>query len=208
MSLNDDHVLGGKSPAGLLADADYVQGVRSQMLKFARLQLGDAHAAEDAVQEALAGALTNVHRFEGRAALKSWVFGILKNKIGDELRQRGRLVNASSLLKDDEDAGKVEALFDAGGWWQPAHRPMHWDEPGEALARRQFWIVFEACLDDLPPAQARVFMMREFVDLTTAEIRAATGVTSENLYMLLHRARLRLRECLEQRWFMREASRA
>src|SRR3546814_19317523 len=86
----------------LLADTEFLESLRRQMHKFATLQLSDAHLAEDAVQEALIGALKNANSFGGRAALKTWVFGILKNKIADVLRQKQRMVDASSLLHEDE----------------------------------------------------------------------------------------------------------
>lgn len=184
-----------------LTDTDYLMDIRRQMLRFATLQLGDVHAAEDAVQEALAAALANAGQFSARSALKTWVFGILKNKIVDLLRQRQRLVSASSLLREDEaDDGLVD-LFDVRGMWRPEHRPQPWHDPEEAVTQQEFWVTFEACLEGLPPNQARIFMMREFLELDTAEICRTAGVTAENLYVLLHRARLRLRECLERRWF-------
>lgn len=187
--------------SSLLTDTDYLTDVRLQMLRFARLQLGDAHAAEDAVQEALAAALANAGQFRARSALKTWIFGILKHKIADALRQGQRLVPAGDLFAHDETDDALSRLFNAHGMWRPEHRPRYWDEPEEAVTQRQFWTVFEACLDGLPSAQARVFMMREFIELDAGEICKAAGVTSENLYVLLHRARLRLRDCLERQWF-------
>src|SRR3990167_6060727 len=87
----------------LLADKVFLENLRRQMHQFATLQLSDAHLAEDAVQEALMGALKNVQSFGGRAALKTWVFAILKNKIADVLRGKQRVVNASSLLREYEE---------------------------------------------------------------------------------------------------------
>ena len=86
-----------------LNDGIFIEDLRSQMVKFASMQLHDVHLAEDAVQEALAGALTNADHFGGRSALKTWVFAILKNKIADVLRHKKRLVNASSLINDDDE---------------------------------------------------------------------------------------------------------
>ena len=190
--------------ASALTETKYLADIRQQMLRFARLQLGDAHAAEDAVQEALMAALANSRQFQGRSALKTWVFGILKRKIIDIFRQRQRLINASDLPSADEADSGLDALFDTRGMWQPEHRPQPWGAPEDAVAQQQFWLVFEACLEGLPPTHARVFMMREFLELDTAETCAAAGITSENLYVLLHRARLRLRECLEHQWFAGE----
>lgn len=184
----------------LLRDPSYLEQLRRQMLKFATLQLHDQGQAEDAVQEALIGAMNGARRFAGRAALKTWVFAILKNKIADILRQRERMINASSLLPEEGEDEDYSELFDSKGFWQLDERPVRWGNPDEALQNRQFWQVFEICLNDMPPRQARLFMMKEFIELDTDEICKAVGVTVNNLFVTLHRARLRLRECLETRW--------
>ncbi len=185
----------------LLGDTEFLENLRSQMHKFATLQLSDAHLAEDAVQEALIGALKNVNSFGGRAALKTWVFAILKNKIADTLRQKQRVINVGSLLRDDEEDEDFSALFNKRGFWQPDERPIAWGNPEESVRSDQFWIVFETCLNNLPGIQGRVFMMREFIELDSAEICETVGISVSNLNVSLHRARLRLRECLENRWF-------
>lgn len=185
----------------LLADAEFLDNLRSQMYKFASLQLSDPHLAEDAVQEALIGALKNAHSFGGRAALKTWVFAILKNKIADTLRQKQRVINVGSLLRNDEEDEDLSALFNKRGFWQPDERPIAWGNPEESVRSDQFWIIFETCLNNLPGIQGRVFMMREFIELDSAEICTTVGITVSNLNVSLHRARLRLRECLENRWF-------
>lgn len=187
-----------------LRDPVFLQDLRRQMLKFATLQLGDGHLAEDAVQEALVGALKNADSFGGNAALKTWVFGILKNKIADILRQRYRLVEASRLLREDEEEEDFSALFDQRGHWTEEAQPARWMDPEGATRNRQFWIIFEACLEHLPGKQARVFMMREFVEMETREICDAVGISTANCNVMLHRARLRLRECLDGHWFAAE----
>ena len=183
-------------------EGTFLEDLRRQMLKFATLQLSDPHAAEDAVQEALIGAMKNAASFGGRSAFKTWVFAILKNKIADQLRQRQRLVDASSLLQAVEEDENFSELFDRRGFWHTDERPQRWADPEGALHDAQFWQVFEACLTHLPAKQARVFMMREFLELESPEICASVGITVSNLNVMLHRARLRLRECLENRWFL------
>ena len=187
-----------------LTDPAYLAELRRQMERFATLQLKDPSLAEDAVQEALLGALKSARSFGGRAALKTWVFAILKNKIADILRQRQRLVEADSLLRVDAEEDGVEKLFDQRGHWQRDERPAHWGDPESAIKDKHFWRVFEACLDHLPGRQARVFMMREFIELESHEICDAVGISVSNLNVILHRARLRLRACLENNWFAAE----
>jgi len=184
-------------------DDRYLMELRQQMLRFAQLQLSDRSAAEDAVQEALAGALKNAQSFAGASAFKTWVFAILKHKITDHFRRQKRLVTESSLTQGNEESDEVGELFNDKGFWHAEDRPGAWRNPEAALEDRHFWRVFEACLEHLPAKQARVFMMREFIGLTTDEICEAVSLTVSNLHVLLHRARLRLRACLEHHWFNR-----
>ena len=202
--LLDDGIQAPRVPeTSVLYDTVFLTDLRRQMVKFATLQLSNAHLAEDAVQEALMGALKNAASFGGRAALKTWVFAILRNKIADVLRQKQRLVNASSLLREYEEQQDFSELFDHKGFWQPDERPATWGNPQDSLHQSQFWKVFEICLEALPGNQARVFMMKEFVELDATEICTAVGITTSNLNVMLHRSRLRLRECLENRWFVK-----
>lgn len=189
----------------LLNDNSFLNDLRHQMMAFASLQLGDTTWAEDAVQEALVGALRNAQSFSGKSALKTWVFAILKNKIADILRQKRRLIDASSLLRETEEDENFLTLFDSKGSWNEQDRPLKWEDPEASFENAQFWKVFETCLENLPPRQARVFMMREFVELETEEICQATGITANHLFVMLHRARLRIRECLENKWFSVDA---
>ncbi len=197
-------VRGQQSPdTAILSDTAFLTELRKQMVKFATQQFSNSHLAEDAVQEALMGALKNARSFAGRAALKTWVFAILKNKIADTLRQKQRMVDASSLLHEDEEAEDFSELFDHKGFWQSDEKPANWGNPQNALHQRQFWKVFELCLENLPGNQARVFMMKEFVELETPEICKTVGISVSNLNVMLHRSRLRLRECLENNWFLK-----
>jgi len=190
-----------KAEQSLLADTIFLTDIRRQMLKFATLQLSDASQAEDAVQEALIGAMKNADSFGGRAAFKTWMFAILKNKIADVLRYKQRTVNISSFAHEEDDEDMSE-LFDRKGHWQKDERPVAWGNPEASMREQEFWRVFEACLEHLPPKQARVFMMREFVELDAGEICATVELSTSNLHVLLHRARLRLRECIENNWYL------
>lgn len=191
-----------------LFDADYLHRLRRDMLRFAQLQLRDEHQAEDAVQEALAAALAASERFASRASLKTWVLGILKNKILDIFRQRAR--RREQALDDDIAAHEhdIQGHFDERGHWAEETRPADWGDPEHALASRQFWVVFEVCLTRLAEVPARAFMMRELMGLETVEICAELGITANHCGVLMHRARLGLRACLGQRWFAGEGETA
>lgn len=196
------------------ADPGFIEPLRARMVRFARIQLRDEALAEDAVQEALLGALRNSPSFSGRSAFATWVFGILKNKITDALRSRIRdrsgSADRSVARESSGDAGDDGGpqFFDRKGMWKAENRPADWGDPHESLENAQFWRVFEACLDSLPEGQARVFMMRQMLELDSGEICAVAGLSVTNLHVLLHRARLRLRACLEGQWFRKGRVRA
>lgn len=176
--------------------------LRPDLLRFARLQLRDAGAAEDAVQETMLAALTGSHRFESRSSYKTWLVSILRNKIIDIIRSQGREVSASSLADDEAGDDLLnDSLFDRRGHWTDAAAPGRWADPEASFEQQQFWKVFEACLDHLPAKTARVFMMREFLGFETDEICKEAGISTSNCWVVLHRARLGLRTCLETNWF-------
>jgi RNA polymerase sigma-70 factor (TIGR02943 family) len=174
-----------------------IQTLRPQLLRYARNQLRNDAWAEDAVSETLLAALEKPQSYTGMAQLKTWLVGILKHKVIDQIRRHRREVSITSGDDDLEDLDSL--LFTAKGHWQ--EMPADWGNPGAALGQRQFFEVLEACMEHLPGQQGRVFLMREWLELDTEEICKETGVSATNLFVLLHRARLRLRECLQVTWF-------
>ena len=197
--LNDESGTEPMTNAGTLSDQE-IANLRSQMLNFARLQLDDPHLAEDAVQEALACALRNADSFTRSASLKTWVFAILKHKIADVLRSRYRepvREECKTCSQNDDE------FFDDSGHWRAGVTPRRWGNTQELADKSDFWRVFDVCLEHLPAEQARVFMMREFIELESAEICASLELSTSNLHVLLYRARLKLRDCLSENWFGR-----
>jgi len=194
------------APRTMLWDDPSIIAIRRDMLRFARMQLRDDAIAEDMVQEALIAAMTNAAGFAGRAAFKTWMFAILRNKIVDYLRRYAREVSGADFVdSSNPDAADFDTLFDQRGFWNPDERPATWSDPEASLSQKQFWAVFDICLNDLPEKVARVYTMREFLDLDTAEICTQLGISRNNCWVILHRARMGLRECLENRWFHGEA---
>ena len=169
-----------------------VEKERPYLLRYASLQLRDRHAAEDAVQETLLAALAGEASFGGRSNLRTWLTGILKHKIIDAIRRAGREAPAASEEEFD-------ALFDERGHW--LEMPAAWDSPDASLEQSQFFAALEECLERLPAKGARAFMMREHMGLETDEICKELGVTPTHCWVLLYRARMALRLCLETNWF-------
>ena len=185
--------------AGISAEA--LISLRADMLRFAQLQLRNSESAEDLVQESIEAALRHSSSFAGQSTLKTWVFAILRNRIIDHLRTAKRTVPMSGLVEDGDDCQeRLETLFNEKGGWRDTTRPVAWPNPEESMQTRQFWDVFEACLDHLPSNTSRVFMMREFLGFESDEICTQLGITTSNCHVILHRARLKLRGCMESGW--------
>lgn len=173
---------------------------RSYLLRFARLQLRNEAWAEDAVSETLLAALSRPQSFDNKSQLKTWLVGILKHKVVDTLRQRAREVSYGGEDDTADGSEELDALvFKNGDHF--ASLPADWGNPEQDLNSRQFFEVLEACTEKLPAAMGRVFLMREWLELPCEEICKELKLTPTNLYVQLHRARLRLRECLELNWF-------
>ena len=174
-----------------------VERERPYLLRYASLQLRDAHAAEDAVQETLLAALAGEAGFGERASLRTWLTGILKHKIVDAIRRQAREPVVSAYA--DEEPGEIDELFSERGHWN--ERPAAWGDPDGALEQAQFFRALERCLERLPSRTAQVFMLREHLGLETGEICKELDITPTHCWVLLYRARMSLRECLQRTWF-------
>jgi RNA polymerase sigma-70 factor (ECF subfamily) len=178
-----------------------VAELRPTLLRIARVQLRNDTWAEDVVSETLISALEGAERFGGQSQLKTWVVGILKHKIIDQFRRCGREVS----LEAAAEAAQVETfdeLYTADG--HRVSEPLDWGDPEAAYSRVQFFDILQMCVEELPAALARAFMMREWLELETAQICKELEISATNCFVMLHRARIRLRECLEHRWFAGE----
>lgn len=174
---------------------------RPQLLKFALLHLRNRAHAEDAVQDTLLAALEGARRFAGESSLRTWLIGILRHKIIDQFRRETRepqLAPRAGEGAQDEGAEAIERLFRADGHWQSP--PQHWNDPEAACSRAELAEAIERGLARLPEKTARAFRMREGQGMSTDEICRVLGVTRENCWIMLYRARMSLRECLEGHW--------
>ena len=175
-----------------------IEAQRPYLLRYASMQLRSREAAEDAVQETLLAALGAEPSFAGRSNLRTWLTGILKHKIVDAIRRSSRETTLESL-DGESTVEDLDARFDETGHWREA--PQAW--PEQALHEKQFLQALEKCLAALPARTSQVFLMREHLGVETADICKELGITSTHCWVLLYRARMALRECLEKGWFRR-----
>ena len=174
---------------------------RKHLYLYAMVKLRDADLAEDAVQETLIAAIEALPNFQGRSALRTWLVAILRNKIADLVQARGRLVSVEGEHDDESMEEALESLFDRQGMWDRDQRPRAWEDPERALQQQQFWTVFELCLRVLPAKTAEVFTLREVFGEAIESICKNLGITATNCSVMLYRARMRLRTCLDEKWF-------
>jgi len=175
---------------------DWVSRYGDYLFHYTMFRLRDPSVAEDLVQETFLAALKDRETFSGKSSESTWLVGILKHKIVDHFRRRSREVS----LEDDPPEGTGENVFDTSGHW--AAGPADWGaNPADLFRQKEFLDQLTECLSDLSPKHANAFTLREIEGLDTREICKVLHVTESNLWVILHRARMLLRRCLENRWF-------
>lgn len=187
---------------GLSDPERWVELYGDYLFKYALMRLRDAAKAEDAVQETFLAALKGGKSFAGRSAEKSWLVGILKNKIFDYFRKASRETSFTDLnfYADEESDRFVSEGLGKDGWIHELG-PQDWPDPGAGLDNEAFWKAYRDCAVKLPKNVATVFNLREVDGVESKEICSILNISENNLWVMLHRARMALRRCLETNWF-------
>lgn len=168
------------------------------MYAYALLRVRRPEVAEDLVQESLLAALKNVDGFENRSEERTWLIGILRHKVIDHFRKKTRLKEVQEPRMGDGSG--TMGLFSKRGRWDT--KPADWgDDPAMIYEDKEFWLIYEACRTKLPSTLAEAYILRELESLSANEVCDVLGITASNLGVRLHRARLALRGCLEERWY-------
>jgi RNA polymerase sigma-70 factor (ECF subfamily) len=179
---------------------EWVDLYGNYLYRYALSRISDPETAQDLVQEALVAAIQSFERFKGKSSIKTWLVAILKRKIVDHYR-RNRNRHTTDNIEAVADA--VDDLFDDTGHWRLM--PSKWTvNPGTAYQQREFMEVLYQCLAKLPERLARVFMLREFEELSTADICEELSITESNSWVMLYRSRMKLRNCIEANWLKEE----
>ncbi len=192
----------GPAISGLSPPETWLDSHGDYMYRYALSRLSEPAVAEDIVQETLLAAITAQHSFSGGASERTWLLGIMKHKIVDYIRknQRQPLV----YIEPAEIAELSEDVFDNQGQWKS--NTSSWSHPDKSLEQEQFWPILKGCIAKLPPQLAQPFVLREIDGLTSDEICEELEISSaNNLWVMLSRARMQLRNCLDVHWFNRTA---
>jgi len=176
------------------------------LFHYAMFRLRDTDAAEDAVQETMLAALQAHQGYEGRGSERTWLVGILKHKIIDHYRRISRIREiAPGNSERDDEYDPFEKTGQWAGHWRADLAPTEWQFDASAiLESKEFWKSLDRCLSELPQRTAMAFTLREVDGLSSEEICDVLNLSRNNLWVMLHRARLKLRHSLEADWFRNE----
>ena len=175
------------------------------LYRFTLSRLKDSSIAEDLVQETFLAALKARKNFQGRSSARTWLIAILKHKIVDYIRKQVREQTSDKVESMYNAAANdpADASFNDEGDWRI--RPSKWaTDPMKLYVQKEFMDVLYHCLGELPKRQAEAFMMREIDGFSTEEICKVLNISATNSWVMLYRARMWLRRCLENNWFNTE----
>ena len=196
---------GKPAKSGLSDPEQWVELHGDYLFKYALMRLRDPAKAEDVVQETFLAALKGAKSFAGRSAEKSWLVGILKNKIYDHYRKASRETSFTDLeFCSDEESDRFVPHGPLKDAWIHELGPQEWSSPGASLDSELFWNTFRDCSNKLPKNVAAVFNLREVDGMESKEVCALLHISESNLWVMLHRARMALRRCLETNWFAKQ----
>lgn len=174
---------------------DWLNQHGDYLYRFALARLRDPHLAEDVVQETFLAAIKSPD-FAGQSSPRTWLTGILKHKVIDVMRKNIREVAASDLMTDQD--ANMDDFFDEKGHWK--EKPLAWDMPQDALEQKQFLGTLQNCMDKLPAKLAQLFLMRDIHETENEEICKELNISATNAWVMLYRARMGLRKCIEIHW--------
>jgi RNA polymerase sigma-70 factor (ECF subfamily) len=176
---------------------DWLSEHGDYLYRFALARLRDQHLAEDVVQETMLAAIKS-NSFEGESSARTWLTGILKHKIIDLQRKQIRELPISALVDLDASDTSMDDFFDESGHW--LDKPQTLEMPENALQQKQFLNILNACMNKLPTKLAAIFMMRDVHETDNENICKELNITATNAWVMLYRARMGLRKCLEIHW--------
>lgn len=179
---------------------EWLESHGNYLFRYAMRHLRDTASAEDVVQETLLAALQGGDGYSGNASRRTWLTSILKHKIADLIRKKSRETPLEDAIQDGQGNPYefTACLFDQRGEWIVPQRT--WGDPDAMLEQNHFWEAFTHCFHRLPPKLSTAFSLREFSGLSIEELCETLSISSSNCSVILYRARLALKACLDKHW--------
>lgn len=179
---------------------EWVKLYSNLLFRYAVTRVNDRETARDMVQETFLAALRNLDNFRGEISEKNWLFMILKNKIIDHYRKK-----ASGLITQiDEMMEEIDGYFGEDKHWDDDNKPRNWGvDYNSSVETDEFYEILNKCMSKLSELMRIVFTMKYLEEMESNEICKELSITSSNYWVILHRAKLQLRVCLEKKWFVK-----
>jgi len=178
------------------------------LFRYALAKVRNETVAQDLVQETYLAAIRALESYRGQSSARTWLTSILRHKIADHFRKQGKEITLEALGGDQLG---TERFFShekgRSGFWDRKFRPRKWDtSPQNALENNEFYEILEKCLAKLPDKIESVFRFRELDGVDSREVRDVFNLSASNYWIIMHRARLSLRRCMEVHWFNAETA--
>jgi RNA polymerase sigma-70 factor (ECF subfamily) len=168
------------------------------LFRFAMMRVGNPETASELVQETFLAALKSSSQFKGKSSERTWLIGILKFKILDHFR--GNQKSKTEVSLQSHPGEEIDRFFQKSGPWKD--HPQSWGQlPSKTLENKELLAVFQRCVRELPDRLRQIFTLREIDQIKSDEVCNVFQISPTNLVVMMHRARLRLRKCLEVKWF-------
>lgn len=172
----------------------WIDNYADQLYAFCQIRINNSNISEDLVQETFLSAWKARETYKAEASEKNWLFAICKNKIIDHYRK-----NHGNFVSSDKD--ETDSYFNSEDHWTSEKQPNDWGINGMAhIEKKEFYQVFTKCKQKLKELQQQVFVLKYMEDFDSDQICQILGITSSNYWVLIHRAKLQLRSCLEKNW--------
>lgn len=177
--------------------AELFRNYSDYLYNYAITRVNDTHVAEDLVQDTFLSALKGFDSFQSKSKESTWLIAILKNKIIDHYRKKSKHYLQESL----DEMQIMDDFFNSKGSWQKDQRPSKWDlDTDQAIEQQEFYETLQQCLIRLNDIQRMAFVMKHMDDEETDDICKELSITATNYWVIIHRAKLQLRKCMETNW--------
>lgn len=192
-----------KQNTNLLKPETWVSLYSDQLFRFAMSRVNNQEKAEDLVQDTFVSALKNISGFKGKSSEVTWLYSILRNKIIDFYRSKEKKM-ASSFYNLDDENGNDHFFYTSGKneghWVDGTSTNVFYESADKPLEREEFMRILKLCMDLLPIKWSEVFRMKNIEEVESKEICKELNITASNLWVIIHRAKLQMRECMEKKW--------
>ena len=179
--------------------AKWIENFSDSLFSYAIVRVSDREIAKDLVQDTFLSALQNISSFRGDSSERTWLTSILKNKIIDHYRKG--VVDKTVAFSEADNSPEIDSYFGERGGWKEDTLPTDWSESGhENYRSKEFHEALQRCLARLTAQCRAVFSLKYLAELEAEEICKQLSVSSSNYWVIMHRAKLMLRRCIEKNW--------